>query len=97
MNLETLITILILLILGIILIKTIRKILTIILTLVLLYFAYYTFMTYPGAVKFALFQQTFSFESYRVAIKLGDDEVISLSCKSYKPIILCESEVRKED
>ena len=69
MYLETLLTILIVLIIGIILIKAIRKILSVILSLVLLYFAYYTFMTYPGAIKFAIFQKTFSFESYRFDTK----------------------------
>ncbi len=113
MNLETLLTILIVLIIGIILIKAIRKILSIILSLVLLYFAYYTFMTYPGAIKFALFQQTFSFESYRFEtedyekdgtfdfssspIKIDEHEIKSLSCKKYKPIIICEAEIIEKE
>jgi len=113
MNLETLLTILIVLIVGIILIKAIRKLLSVILSLVLLYFAYYTFMTYPGAIKFAIFQNTFSFDSYRVEtkdyekdgtydfsespLKVGEDEVIELVCKKYKPIVYCEAKIAEKE
>ena len=112
MNLETLLTILIVLIIGIILIKAVRKILSVILSLVLLYFAYYTFMTFPGAIKFAVFSQTFSFDSYRIEtadyektgeydfssspLEVGEHKVIGLSCEKHKPIVICEATILEE-
>ena len=108
MTLGTLLAIVVLLIIGIILIKAIRKILTVILTLVLIYFLCYTLMTYSGAIKLSLFASTWNFNSYRVyideyksegehdlsskPIELGKEKIINITCKKYKPIIICEAE-----
>ena len=108
MSIEALLTILILLIIGIIVIKAIRKILSICLLLVLLYFSYYTFFTYIGAVKLSIFVETVDIKSYRVKndlftkdgtivydkpINVGKYKVLETTCKTYKPVILCESKV----
>lgn len=109
MTLEVLLIILILLIIGIIVLKAIRKILSICLLLVLLYFSYYTFFTYNGAVKLSILVETLEIRSYRVdnkidkdgkyvydkPIKVGKYSVLETTCKTYKPVILCESKVEE--
>lgn len=113
MTLGTLLAIVVLLVLGIILIKAIRKILTIILTLVLIYFLCYTLMSYSGAIKLSLFASTWNFNSYRVnideyksegehdlsssPIEIGKDKIVKITCKKYKPIIICETEKSVEN
>ena len=109
MSIEALLTILILLIIGIIVIKAIRKLLSLCLLLVLLYFSYYTFFTYNGAVKLSILVETADIKSYRIdnkidkdgtviyekPLKIGKYRVLETSCKTYKPVILCESKVEE--
>ena len=108
MTLETLLTIFIVLFIGMIVFKAIRTILSFCMFLVLLYFCYYTFFTYTGAMKLSILTETFNIKSYRIKkdlitkdgkvtfdkpIEIGNYKVISTSCKTYKPVILCESDV----
>ena len=112
MTLEALLTILIFLIIGIIVIRAARVLLGIILLLVLLYFTYYTFFTYNGAVKLSILVETIDLKSYRVEdnliskdetikldkpIEIGKYKVTEITCKTYKPVILCESKVDKDE
>ncbi len=111
MTIELLLTILIILIIGIIVIKSIRKILSVCLLLVLLYFSYYIFFTYRGATKLAIFVETLSIESFKTEdnlitsdgkrifdpyLKVGKNNIKEISCKTYKPVILCQAEMVEE-
>ena len=106
MTIKTLLIILIILIIGIIFLKAIRALLSMLLTIVILYFLYYTFFTYPGAVKFALFRETFALSSYKVDttnyceprdyileknLKVGKYQISAISCEKQGPIIICEA------
>ena len=110
MTIKTLLIILIILIIRIIFLKAIRKLLSLALTIVILYFCYYTFFTYPGAVKFAIFRESFVLSSYKVdvskfsepkdyeidpPIKIGKYHLTEMSCEESGPIVFCNVEVEE--